>query len=452
MKARYFLALTLLLGGGVLRSVGAESVPLPEQSLPGLADLLHQSVRQSPRMINRNLELEIAENDRIAARAAMLPTVGGYYRDSQSRDSRADQVNTLQVRKVAYDLNINQPIFAWGEKRNTARMGEIRQKIALGQYQEAYRLLAQEIRAKYLALITQKTFVERSRYNQKFMQEQLRIAEDKYAKKIFSDLDMFGPRLNAERAQLDLERAEYDYDFNKRTLARMAGVPAIADESLPADVPPVPGTYSEALFEGLVGDYLRQKDLPSVEAASLRQQLDLDELDYQNQRVRLRPKFSLTAGANQDEQSYSLNVAQRYRVNSLYVGVQVNWTIFDSFASTSAIRTALARRRQHENEYSDMHERLAAQAQSQSKQIYFSSRNLSIQERFLDSAVGNLRSKQDEFKRGLISDADVSQVTLYLYDTRIATGNARADYYQKVGELLGTLNNDPVVTNAPVKP
>ena len=451
MNLRTLPSLILLFAGLARVSAGVEQVPLPEQSIPALEALLQQAVRQSPRMVSRAIDLEIAENDRIQARANLLPTAGGSYRDAQSRDDRADQSHAITVRKVYYDFNINQPVFTWGERSSYARMGVIRQKIAQIQYQEAYRILAQEIRARYLSLITQRIYLERSRFNQKLTAEQLRLAEDKYAKKVYSDLDMFVPRLNAERGQIDLERSEFEFENAKHALARLSGVPAIAEDTLPPDVP-VPAGYSAAPFDNLVKDFISQKDPPTPEAKSLLRQLEIDQLDYKVQSVRLRPKLSLVAGISQDEQAYSLNVAQKYQVNSKYAGLQVSWAIFDSFSTAAGTRSALARRRQHQNEYTEIQDRLIQQARQQSRQVYFSARNLSIQERYLDSAAGNLRSKQDEFKRGLLSEADVSQVQLNLYDARINTGGARADYYQKVADLLGTLNNDPAITYAPLKP
>lgn len=450
MSARNVLLAALLVLGAFTSSAVAQ-VPLPEQKIPALAEMLRHAAAQSPRMLDQILNLEIAENDRISARANLLPTMGGYFRDYETRDERADQPGRLRVHKVAYDVNISQPVFSWGERRNYARMGEIRQKIAQGNVREAYRILAVEIRSQYLYLVSQKIALERAKFNQKFTQDQLRIAEDKYAKKIISDLDIFAPRLTAEQAQITLERTEFEYANLKQALARMTGLPEVTDDMV-ADAVPKPEPYNAVSFDGLVDEFSRQKELPNNDAAALRHTIELDDLDYRNQKVRLLPKLSFTVGLNQDEQSYSLNVAQRYAVNSAYAGFTVNWTIFDSFSSAAATRTALAHRRQHQNQYADLNARLVAQARVQARQIYFSARNLSIQERFLDSAAGNLKSKQEEFQRGLISEADVSQVRLALYDNQINAGNIRAEYYQRVSDLLGTLNADPVTAQTPSKP
>ena len=71
----------------------------------------------------------------------------------------------------------------------------------------------------------------------------------------------------------------------------------------------------------------------------------------------------------------TINVAQKYKVNSYFGGISVNWSIFDGLAAGAAERNALARRRQVENDYRSLTEQLAQQAQTQVKQINFSARS-----------------------------------------------------------------------------
>ena len=152
-------------------------------------------------------------------------------------------------------------------------------------------------------------------------------------------------------------------------------------------------------------------------------------------------------GVSQDQQTYTINVAQKYRVNSLFGGVSANWTIFDGFASQAAVRTGLARRRQMENDYKDLTERLAQQAQTNVKQIDFAARSMAILDRALVSSGGNLKTKQDDFARGVSSEDDVSQARLALFDAEINAYNGRIDYLYRTGDFLGTIMEDPVLAN-----
>jgi len=149
-SARKLLAmLPFLVGISYAASPTPGDLPLPEKLYPALDAILHAAVQQSPRMLNQTLDLEIAEADRISARSGMLPSVGGYLSEQRTREKRANPPGpdlSLDTNKTGYNFAITQPIYYWGQRKNTARMGEIREKMAHGQYRDGYRLLAKVFR------------------------------------------------------------------------------------------------------------------------------------------------------------------------------------------------------------------------------------------------------------------------------------------------------------------
>jgi outer membrane protein TolC len=427
-------------------SVAAETdLALPEKIFPQLDGILKTAVQQSPRMLNRVLDLEIAENGRIQARAGLLPTVGGSLRYTKTWDDRADISGRQKLTKTYYDLTITQPVFYWGERRNNARMGEIQAMIAKGSYREGYRMLCQELRSGYMSLISQKLLVKRAQFYVNYANGQLVQAEDRLTKKVISEAEIFPIRLTAEQAQIGAERAVFDFNNAKASFARLSGVAEISDDSIPNDIPQA--TYSPASVDALLAGYLSQRDLPTSEAVNMRRQLEVQNLTYQNSKTALRPKFSFVTGTTQDEQSFTLNVAQKYKVNSLYAGFSMYWAIFDGFSSRSITRSTLAKRRQMENDYRALTEQLTVQAQSQVKLINFSARNVGITNRYLESGEGTVRLRQEEFSRGVRSDAEVSQARISLFDVQVNAMNSRADYLMKVSDFLGTITEDPVLAN-----
>jgi outer membrane protein TolC len=430
-------------------SSNAGDLPLPEKIYPALDTILHSAIQQSPRMVSQALDLEQAENDRIQARAGLLPYAAAYFRDYQTNDVRADLPGeTLSVNKVYYDVSVVQPVFFWNERRNGARMGEIRQKISQGRYRDAYRLLAQEVRGQYLQLVMGKLGLTRARFYQQYAKDQLKTGEERYQQKLISDLQIFTTRLDAERADMNVERLEFDYGNAKQAFARLTGTPELADDAIPDAIPVV--TYPAAQCDQLLADFLALKDYPTTEADILRKQIEIGDLNYRVQKVRLLPKVSVAIGTNQDEQSYTLNTAQKYRVTSYYAGFIVNWSIFDGFSTRAAVHNALANRRQLEGAYQDLSVRLAAQARQQNKLIYFSARSMAIDDRFLDSGESDFRNKQDDFKRGVISEADLNLTRLGLYDRQVNAYRSRIDVMQRVGDFLGTIEQDPVSVNLPL--
>lgn len=423
----------------------AHDLTLPEGLFPQLDGILKKAVQQSPRMLNRALDLEIAENNRIQARANLLPNFGGYANYIESRDTRADLNGRLSVTKIAYNFSINQPLFYWGERRNNAKMGEIQASIAKGQYRDGYRALAQTLRADYLRLIVLKLVNLRGAYYVEFTKNQLAQEEERLAKKVISETQISAVRLVAEQAQLSAERAQFDYDTAKQSFARLSGTPLLEDDAIPDEVPVL--TYQPGVFDRLLADFLSQKDPPSVEAFTFRQQQANEKLSLANQKTRLRPKFNFVVGISQDEQSYTINVAQKYRVNSVFSGISANWTIFDGFASQAAVRNSFARLRQMENDYRDLTERLAQQAQTAVRQINFSARGMSISDRSVVAYASTVKTRQDDFARGITSESDVAAARLALYDARISADNNRNEYLGRVVDFLGLITEDPVVAN-----
>lgn len=448
---RYLLLLAVgLLGSGPV--LPAAGVALPEDFFPELKVILADATRQSPRMVSRAIDLEIAEQDRIAARAGLLPLLSGAYTREEAKDRREDlpSLPRFDASKTYYNVTVSQPLYHWGERRNNARMGEIRQQIAEGNYREAYRSLAQETRSQYLGLVVKKAYLARARFNLQYTKDLLALAEERLAKKVIAGPEIFAFRLNAERAEIEAERAEFDYNSAREALGRLTGRPAPADASIPAEVPAVANAGDN--LGKMLAVFLVTDDLPTTEAANMRRSLKIEELNLANARTRLKPKVNLSAGIRQDEQSYTINTSQRTGVNSHFIGASVYWTIFDGFSSQAAVRSSLLRKRQLENDYKVATERLMASAQSQVRSLDFAGRYKAINERFLDSARGTLTTRREEFARGVISKTDVGAAELAYLDAQITAYNSRIDYLLKSGDFLGTVAQDPVVDNLNTRP
>jgi outer membrane protein TolC len=420
---------------------------LPEKLFPQLDAILATAVRQSPRMLNRALDLEIAESTRIQARANLLPSVGGYGNYYESRDTRADLPGRLEVSKVAYNVSLSQPIFHWGERYKYARIGEIQKSIAKGQYRDGYRMLAQTLRTDFMRIIVLKLMVQRAVYFLEHTQQQLVQQEERLAQKVISEYQISVYRLAAEQAQISSERAAFDLEMAKISFARLSGTSLLTDEAIPEVIPVA--TYNPASFARLLADFLGQKELPAVEAVTMRKVMETEKLSYEAVKTRLRPKISLVMGISQDEQSYTINVAQKYRVNSQYAGVSASWSLFDSFSTQAAVRAALARRRQMDNDYKELGERLQQQAQMQVRQIDFAARSMALGDRALVAGENNLKAKQEEFNRGIMADDDVRLARVALYDSRLNAFNGRIDFLVKTGDFLSTIARDPVLANLP---
>ena len=441
-----FMRLNVLLVAFALVGTGlrAASVnPVPEQVLPELHSLLQQSLNRSPRMVNRALDLEMAEQTRIAARAAILPHVSGMYSVVEARDQRRDLASEVSATKTYYNLGVRQPVYHWGERRNTARIGAISQQIAEQNYAEAYRQLGQEVRQRYLGLIAQKRLLERARRHLASLEQQLKFAEERFREGAYSGLQLTQASNAAEQGRLSFDRAELEFDLARQGLARLTGGEPLAESAIP-DAVPAP-EFDLRAVEVRLADFLGARELPSAELVNLQRQLEIERLNYANQRTRLRPKVDLSAGLTQDEQAYSFNVGQKYGVQSIYAGLSVSWTLFDGFSAQAGTRQALARRRQLENDYEETRGRLAQHAQLQVRQLQLSARSLAIAERTLTNTHEMLDVTRAETVAGRRTEAEVAQAELALIDAQVQAFQARSDLMLKLADFLGTVNADPVL-------
>lgn len=428
------------------QNADVSAIPVPETYFPELKPILEAAVRQSPKMIARNLENTIAEQSRIAARAGQLPTAGAFvtYNPFQ-RDKREDLPEPTNTKKLFYNFSVTQPLFHWGALRNNTRIGELQQKVTQGQTAEVYRLLVQEIRSLYLQLVLKKLLVSRSQLNLEINRDKLAIAQTKFEKRVFSESDMFSPRLNHDQAQLAFDRVTMDYEDTKVTLAKLTGSPALTDDQIATAIPTV--TPATDLLKSVFSAHSSPDSLDSYNLQNLRSQLEIEKLNYKIASVRLLPKTNLLVGASQDEQSYTSNIAAKYKLQSTYAGVQVSWSIFDGFAARSAKAISLARRQQIEHNYEDATTNLADSLRTQLRQLEFSARGMEMANRVLGVTEGGWHSKQDDVKRGIASDADVSAAKLSFIDAQVGAFNSRFDYLMKTTDFLSSMLQDPALAN-----
>lgn len=423
-----------------------ERVVLPESVFPQLEQILQKAVTQSPRMIARNLDLMVAEGDLVQAKSGLYPTVSGFYQYTYTQDTRRDVSGNLNTDKIYYNLTLNQPVFHWNERRNNARIGELRSKIANEQFTDAYRILAQEIRSLYLQMILKKISLGNVRNTAALADNNLRLAEEKVSKKVMSGAEIHQIRIDTDQARLSADVAESEFTNMKQYFSALTGQPQLSDDAVPDDIEGIADTMDTV--KRLLAEFLMQKEPQTLTAQVMRKQIEVEDLTYQNNRKRLLPKFNLVAGISQDEQSYTTNLAAKYGVESKFVGMQMVWTIFDGFAARGAIMSSLGRKRQLEQSYRQYTDTLAQDAQRAAKQVELASRQMQITDRMLASSASFLSFRREDFKRGLASENDVASAESG-HKAMIATSaNSRFNYLMRVVEFIGIVGEDPAIARA----
>lgn len=424
------------------------TVPLPETYFPELKAIIQAAVAQSPRMIARNIDNTIAEQNRIAARAGQLPAVGALVQyNPWQRDRRADLAEPTDTKKFYYSISLIQPLFHWGALQSATRMGQLQVKIATGLTAEAYRLLVQEIRGSYLQLVLKKLALSRTGLYLDITTEQLNVAQTKLEKRVFSEAEMFMPRLTHDQARLSLDRATADYEDSKVMFAKLTGASPLNDNQIGIEIPQI--AASPENLRAVLTRHVGQTVLDSYLLANLRTQIEIEDLTHQIATTRLKPKVNFLLGASQDEQSYTANIAQKYELQSTFVGVQVTWTIFDGFSARSAINSSNARKRQLQRSLDEASTNLSDSLRIQLRNLEFAARSMEMGDRMLGSGEAMLTQKQEDSKRGVVSDAEVRAARLNYYDAQVNAFNSRFDYLMKTTDFLSSMLEDPALENLP---
>jgi outer membrane protein TolC len=414
---------------------------MPEDVFPQLKQILADVATQSPRMVAQNLNLLVADGNLTQAKSGLYPSIGGYYTASNASDKREDLPGqTLKTDKIYYSFTINQPLFHWGERRNNAKIGEINRLIAAENYNEAYRLLVQEVRSAYLTMVGRKVLLANTAYHKKLAEEELALAESRLAKKEISEGAIFQTRINADQARLGLETAEWEYSSAIRNFATLTGQPPLNDAAVPDSIPGLAG--SKAAVDKLLARFLAQGEPPTATGRILQKQIAVDDLTYKNQKTRLKPKVSLVAGISQDEQSYNMNIAQKYGLQSQYAGLTVSWSIFDGFATRGAIGSALARKRLSEHSLKEYSTRVAADAQQAARMVDLAEKQLAISERLLNNAGNFLEYTKTDFTRGQASETEVARAQAGYYNMLASTTGQRSTYLHRVSEFVSLIGAD----------
>lgn len=423
---------------------------LPEDVHPELKRILDCALAQSPRMLIHAAQLAAAEGDATVARSVLLPSASVYGQFNEQRETRRDLPGTQDSEKTYYNAGVSQPVFHWGALRKSARIGELRLKIESGNFADAYRLLVNEIRSQYLQLIIKRQMLARARNAVELARENHRIAKERYAAKAISAGELAAAKLGVTQAELSADRTEEDYTYSKSALERLAGCGPIRDGALDQSVAKV--VTADDTVHHLEAEFLGQPEPDSYILRNLKRQAQIEGLNYDIARVRLRPKLNLVLGASQDEVSYTANVGQRYGVQSLYAGLQVNWSIFDGFATRGTKASARARQRLYELSYRQTSDQLKAQVQHAAKQLGFAGRQLKLSEDSLASAESSVTTLKEQLGRGEVSAYDVKVTEAALLDAQVAASNARYDYFMRMAEFLSLIQKDPALNRLPVAP
>ena len=452
-----YAALAFVISGPIRAQQTGVTGTLPEDLMPGLRRLIENGMREAPDMIARDINISIAEAQRLyAGYAPMLPSLSGNAQYGEYETSIANSAQnsvpgsqaTSKTLGSFYEVDLGQPIFRWGALRNQLKVQKIGILLSEKDYVLGYLAFANSVRRQYEGLIVTKIGLRNSRMNLKIKQKAADLANDQLKAGIIAKTGATATQLDLDSSQLAYDRDVQGYDFARHALARQVGLRDIADDSIPLEIPPA--KYSSAASAALVADLLQTGARDTIQVQQGRLQLVQSDLQYKIVRVALLPSFSAHASINQYNQSQVLNgsVTQTALTNEQYF-VRVDWNIFDGFSTRGHKRESLLRRRQAERNLDQTTDQVLNDAQNSQRGVDIAWRQLQLGERQFDVALDSYNQQQADFKLGYISK-DAADQNEYIYDLALLNkAMSRNGFLSSWCDFLSAVAADPVMKQLP---
>jgi outer membrane protein TolC len=454
-----YAAFAVALSGPIRAQETGVTGTLPEDLMPGLRPLIESGMRQAPDMIARDINISIAEAQRLyAGYGPMLPSLSGNAQYGEYETAIANSAQnagltpgsqtTSKTLGSFYEVDLAQPIFRWGSLRNQLQVQKISVLLSEKDYVLGYLAFANSVRRQYEGLVITKIGLRNSRINLRIRQKAADLANDQLKAGIIAKTTATATQIDLDSTQLAYDRDAQGYDYARHALARLVGLRDIADDSIPLGIPPA--RYSPASSAALVADLLQTGARDTIQVQLSRLQLAQSDLQYKIARVGLMPNLSAHATINQYNQSQVLNgsVTQTALTNQQYY-VRVDWNIFDGFQTRGHKREALLRRRQAERNLDQTTDQILNDAQNSQRGVDIAWRQLQLGERQFDVAHDSYNQQQADFKLGYISQ-DAADQNEFTYDLALLNeAMARNGFLSSWCDFLSAVAADPVMKQLP---
>lgn len=433
------------LGVGAVRVAAGPDVAgtLPEHHLPALRDLLETAGRRSPQLVAQDLERILAGIRIQSADAQRLPQVGGglSYAINQTAVSSNAGAPTRDSGGF-YNLSVTQPLYHWGALQNQSASARISALIAQKSFTQAARDLRVLIRRAFLGLVAEKARVTAAAETVRLVAAEVAVLEEKKSRGVASAAAVEGEKLRLREVCLDHDRLAAEFEANRGRLARLAGAPELPESAVPSDLPAT--LPSAELAAAVTAAALRDGARSTLEYEIHDLRLKDALLRHEIEKVRLRPKFYLSAGVSlENSTNVNENTVNQQGVQRRTVSVFAQWSIFDGFATRAAIRESVAGRRAQERRAEAEMITLLQNIQLLERGLRLDAEQVSLAEIRLGLATEGSRVIAREVELGHAPRGDLERSRAGILQAGIRLQESRALLLSRWAELVALAGAEP---------
>lgn len=425
-----FPRLSALAGAtAILTAVGLPGAPMPEDAVPALYPYLEAAQEAAPHVQIGELIVREREGLRTVQDAETLPQLHAFARGVGMQEERDDLIGDEQRYEFFAQAQLRQAVYRWGALRAHRRLGDRFVEQAEIQLEETLSQTRQDVRTAYLNLLV-------ARHREKVLRQQVEFLSQLSESEAAQVAEGTLARAQLSDTQLRLDENEI-YLLNQRRVvnAELERLEELTGRNLaPEDFPDsgIPAFEAEPP-QALLGTLPAPAEEPRVRA--LDEGAEIEREQEIIIRAQTRPRLDLIAGFLQDEVDLDNRLDSASR-NRYFVGLEVNWMIFDGWRTRGQREGALARQRRMEMQSRLEALRIEREQERFLRDLDFAYENLLNLEERLVLVQEEVEGLEELVEAGDVSRNDLFRARLREGDTAQRLMAARRDYLLPVAQLL----------------
>lgn len=410
---------------------------LPERSMGGLQELLEAAMTQSSGIQIRDLVEESYEARSLISKSAKQMNIGA--RANYRKEQDVERVDSEIRDRIYYSLTLSKSLYHWGVLEANKDKGELSLRMEELKTFEAYRVLALDVRKRYLNILIAQKDIELSEQSLELYRKEFELEEKRLEAGAASHFQVHELGLRVNGAELDILRKENVLQDQIDVLARLVGLAsADLEMSLPSGIP-----KSESLGVEQIQALESYFD-GGVERSSAIEQsgksVEYYGKDLHIAKQRRKPKVGMSVGLTQ----YDLDDRGARRAEEIfYGGVTITWNLFDGAATRGYKRSAIAQLEQMKARFKEAKSSYRFNLERAQRLLDLNARILIRDEEGLVLAINSVAAVGKDFEGGRVSFRDFGRVEQSLVSQKLRTNRSRAAYLNALSEMTSLLGFDP---------
>jgi outer membrane protein TolC len=257
-----------------------------------------------------------------------------------------------------------------------------------------------------------------------------------------------GASTAADNASLGLAQAEEGFESALRAFQALAGTKAISEADIPESIPKP--RFNPDLAASLLAGLLRNHATSTFQAQIYEMQIRQADLNYKIAKVGLLPRLGISTGysVSNSVTAYPGQITQSV-INSFTYNANLQWNIFDGFATRGAKLSALASKRAGQQQLENYSEATEAQAEHMVRTMKITDRLLERAEDAASDAFSRFRAQSQELKLGNIPQGNIALAQQDAYSAESQSMAARDGMFSQWIEFVSLVGRDPALDHLP---